>query len=569
MKTFTSTIFFVFFVMISSAQAPNYLWAHSGSAEYLDAVAASTADRFGNFIVVGSFQSSSVDFDGVVISNANFSFDEPFVVKYDSVGNVLWANSLGANGGQVDQAYDVAVDASGNVYVTGFISVIPGLTDAYIAMYDENGVLLSFNSFGGDYIDQLKTCATDASGNLFAAGDYGSDSISLAAAYSLNTLNNVSIPNQGYYDVFIMRAATPGNGGWAKSFGSSTSDYIVSSSIDSAGNYFVIGFFTGPSIDFDGTVLTHLTGQDNQVFFVKFDPDGVVLWAKTVECFDAYASTGANANNAIDCSADLFGNIFIVMRGTGLSGGPVNYDGTVIDNSLAPGSGLYLKIDFNGNLIWGKSLGGSFVNFSFHGCSADAHGDLYAVGGMGDYLIFDSDTIYNGNPGTYEDMFIVKFNASGDLIWAEAAGAQNTDHATSCSADPFGHVFVAGEFDSPSVDFGGNIVTLPTSTWPPRNVFAFKIDKTISVGINSIVQQKSEMFAYPNPCSKSCMFNFPNMENEVFNFKLIDLTGKTILDSQDNKGNSFNLDSQKLPEGIFIAEVKIADNVYRCRVINK
>lgn len=65
------------------------------------------------------------------------------------------------------------------------------------------------------------------------------------------------------------------------------------------------------------------------------------------------------------------------------------------------------------------------------------------------------------------------------------------------------------------------------------------------------------------------MFNFPNMENEVFNFKLIDLTGKTILDSQDNKGNSFNLDSQKLPEGIFIAEVKIADNVYRCRVINK
>lgn len=89
------------------------------------------------------------------------------------------------------------------------------------------------------------------------------------------------------------------------------------------------------------------------------------------------------------------------------------------------------------------------------------------------------------------------------------------------------------------------------------------------LGVEVLKYKAHEMMAYPNPFADNCELRFTNTENTRFTFTLFDVTGKQILRDQQEQGNTYTINTQTLDQGIYIAEVKTGDEVFRTRVMKK
>src|SRR5437868_12224725 len=111
---------FLFFTAIifsfnTFSQVPSWVWANSAGGTNHNFGVDIALDANGNVYAVGYFESSPISFGTITLTSAG-GFDI-FVVKYNSGGNVLWAKRIG--GVIDDYGLSIATDAGGNVYVTG------------------------------------------------------------------------------------------------------------------------------------------------------------------------------------------------------------------------------------------------------------------------------------------------------------------------------------------------------------------------------------------------------------------------------------------------------------------
>jgi len=141
--------------LLTHAASPDFLWArpatnrldigHGGRS----AARSVASDSLGNVFVAGEFTATSVRFGGVALTNTT-SGQGNFLCKYDPSGTLLWARLAGTNSG--NRPLSVAVDASTNVYIAGYISgtgsfgtnslVSAGPLAIFIAKYDGAGQAL-------------------------------------------------------------------------------------------------------------------------------------------------------------------------------------------------------------------------------------------------------------------------------------------------------------------------------------------------------------------------------------------------------------------------------------------
>lgn len=269
----------------------NVLWAKSAGGTKWDCPYSVAADANGNSYVAGYFYGPSLTFNSLTITNSDStgSYYDIFLAKYDVNGNILWAKSAGGTYWH-DEASSVAVDANGNVCVTGnFISPTiifgsdtltnPGsigfTSDMFLTKYDTNGNVLWAKSAGGTNYEGAASVATDATGNILVAGSFASLTITFGST-TLNNTNNNS--NANIYDVFLAKYDTIGNVIWAKSVGDSTHDNANSVVTDANGNIILTGNFESPSITFGSTVLTNAgsTGYTTDMFIAKLDGPTIV-----------------------------------------------------------------------------------------------------------------------------------------------------------------------------------------------------------------------------------------------------------------------------------------------------
>src|SRR5262245_14468925 len=106
---------------------------------------------------------------------------------------------------------------------------------------------------------------------------------------------------------------------------------------------------------------------------------------------------------------------------------------------------------------WAWAKGGGGVDGEYvGGIVTDANGNIYIVGYYWSPTItFGTTTLPNSGAS---DIFLVKYDVSGNLLWAKRAAGTGQDYATSITTDANGNIYVTGYFDSGQISFGASML---------------------------------------------------------------------------------------------------------------
>ena len=473
-------------------------------------------DPAGNILVAGLFTGTNS-----VLTSAGL--EDMFLAKYDAAGTLLWTRRAGGIG--YDEARGVATDPSGNIYVGGLFQNTAGFgttnltssgeSDAFLAKYDPNGTLLWARKAGSADFDEAHSIAVDAQGNVVLTGF-----IDANATFGTLTLTNTS----GSDDVFVAKCNSAGTFLWVrKAGGSATNDVGNGIALDTNANVYVTGYFADTAT-FGSTTLTSSNASPDS-FLAKYDPSGNFLWARRAggssddagnavtvdvrgnvtvagrfvaaanfgntnlagngrDIFTArYDSSGnllwarkAGGNNAIYGDAGLSiaaeGVTNVVVAG--YCSGTANF-GTTNVSGVAFNDVFCCKYDGSGNLLWVRAAGGFDLDIGY-AVATDGGGNVCVAGFFGSATIgFGSITLTNGGG---RDTFLAKLglplrpalgiSASPSqvvLSWPVAASNFSLEAATNL---PPAAVWVTVPSGSGTV--GTNrVLTLPASG--PRRFF--------------------------------------------------------------------------------------------------
>ena len=366
-----------------------------------------------------------------------------------SVGpdNFLWAKTWGGLGD--DYGHDVAIDGSGNAYVTGWFYDItdfdpgPGVDnhtsngegDAFLSKFDSSGSLQWTKAWGGTGWDSGISIGVDGSGNTYVSGLFlGTVDFDPGTGVDNHTSN-------GDADLFLSKFDSSGNFVWTKTWGGSDWDFGYGVAVDGSGNAYVSGLFIdtvdldpGPGVD------NHTSNGSEDVFLSKFDSSGNFQWAKTWG--------GVSDDSGCSITVDGSGNAYV----PGYFYDTVDFDpGPGVDNHASNGdSDIFLsKFDSSGNFQWAKTWGGEWDD-SGYGVAVDGTGNAYVTGQFSGYVDFNPDIgvdfhIYTGLYGAY-DIFLSKFDSSGNFQWAKTWGGEWDDSGYAVAVDSTGNAFVTGAF---------------------------------------------------------------------------------------------------------------------------
>lgn len=207
------------------------------------------------------------------------------------------------------------------------------------------------NAYYGSWQSDGNNIDVDSYGNLYVSGN-------LANSTDFDpSIVTYTLSSAGQNDVFIAKYSSSGNLIWAKKIGSSGDDFAYSMKVDSMGNTYITGVFSG-TVDFDPDlgVFAMVSLGAKSAFVLKLDFNGRFVWAKNIcNIINQSSITLSNKNSEViltgDCSdtTDLNPNLGVFKLGTIGS----NY-GTFI-----------LKLDTSGSFIWAKrsTLSSSVLSF--------------------------------------------------------------------------------------------------------------------------------------------------------------------------------------------------------------
>lgn len=384
-----------------------------------------------------------------------------------------WAKSLGS--GSNEEGRSIAVDASGNVYTTGYLTgsgdfdpgpgvttlTSAGSTDVYISKLDASGNFVWAIRMGGTGPQSASAIALDNSGNIYLAGNFN-NTIDLDPGSGFAGFTSL-----GAQDVFIAKYDPSGNYVWSKQFGSIYHEAASDIAIDGSGNVLTCGQFTGTT-DFDpnaGTVnLTAISTSD--AYISKLDVNGNYAWAKQI------ALNGSNVPTSL--TADVVGNIYV----TGYYESATDFDpgaGTYTITSAGMQDIFFVKLDANGAFSWAGSMGGTVADYG-RSIALDAAGNILITGEFQGTADLDPTAgVYNLTAVAVKDIFVAKFNPAG-FTWAVRLGDTNNEIGYGIATDAGNNIYVTGDFIG-TVDFDpGAGSVLISSNGNQRDCFILKLD---------------------------------------------------------------------------------------------
>ncbi len=429
--------------------APTPAWA-IGSAG-ADAANGVAADAAGNTYVVGSFAGATADLDQGPGENSlmNNGDGAGYVAKYDAANQLLWARAMGGSGaGNAVQTAAVAVDAAGNVVVTGTFTgsadfgattlTSLGGTDAFVAKLDAAGTFLWAKRYGGAGNDTGVAVAVDAANNIHATGTFLGNA----------TIGGTAFTNTTGSDAFVLKLNTAdGSTAAARQIGGAGSVQVAGIAANSSGAY-LAGSFAGTA-DFDPTAtsfpLISVGGSLEDAFVLKLNTGGSLAWAKQIG--NGFADT------AHGLALDAAGNVLF----TGGFQGTVDFDPSNnpfnLTSTNAQSDAYAAKFDAGGNFLWVKQFGGNGPDAGA-AVTADARGYVYVTGAFTGAANFNAGASPMTSAGA-ADTFVVKLTSSGQFVLADRLGGFGADTPSAVAVHGAGAVTVVGSFEvTADLDFG-------------------------------------------------------------------------------------------------------------------
>ena len=548
MKHFHLIVFIALMSMVAYAQVPNYQWAKSADGFKDDEGRAISTDANGNVYITGGFQSPTITFGTTTLTLTGVYGSNIFIAKYDVSGNMLWAKNIGGTGLGA-YGWSISNDTNGNVYLTGFFKD-PTITfgniavnntgfnnnNIFIAKYDPNGNVLWAKNVGSMYLNCLGVgISNDASGNVFITGWYD---------YEI-TIGSTTLTNAGGFsgttDIFIAKYDANGNELWAKSAGGNASDAARGIATDASGNVYITGDFSSQTFTIGTNTLTNTLGSGGDVFIAKYDPNGNVLWAKKT------SSTGGDEGRGI--STDTSGNVFI----TGTFSGPTMTLGSDTLKNAGYNNIFIAKYNSNGNVLWAKSEGGTNNDYGL-GIATDKFGNAFITGEFySPTMAIGTNTLNNNSSAGGRDIFVAKYDANGNVVWADSKGGIYVESGYGIATDASGDAYITGSYQELSISFG-NTTLLNNSDY--FDIYVAKISQPTAIE----QQQKETSFSIaPNPFSSQTTITF-NVEQVNSSMKIMDIIGKEIK-TQLFSGKQLIIEKGDMNVGIYF--IQITDNENR------
>lgn len=430
----------------SLLQAQNLMWARSLGGNVADLARSLAVDPVGNVFYVGTYE-GIVDFDpgpGTYTLSSAGAVDV-FVAKLDPSGNFLWARSIG--GTFTDAAFSIALDASSNAYIAGsFLGTIdfdpgPGINtmtsvassyDAFLLKLDASGNFLWSRSFGNADSDHGFALTSNSSGDVFMTG-YFNQTVDFNPGIGTYTLSAGIVD-----DIYVVHLNSTGNFVWARAVGGADVDTGYGIALDALGNVLVTGSYNS-TVDFDpGAGVYTLTSNGNSdVYILKLNSSGNFLWARS------FGGTSNDEARSIACDAS--NNVIT----TGFFELGVDFDpgpGLSFLNSSGVLDAFLSKLDAGGNLIWAINTGGT-GNDAGYGVCVDAGSNIYNSGYFSSNVDFDpSMNTYTSSSVGAGDVYVDRFDASGNFVWARTFGGTGNDQAYAIATNSTNNIHTCGNY---------------------------------------------------------------------------------------------------------------------------
>jgi hypothetical protein len=546
-----------FFLVTSTflfSQSPSWQWAksHGGAAyDFGNSIALSSS---GEIYVTGNFLSPSITFGTFTLTNTGSSGGDIFLAKYDASGNVVWATSAGGNGD--DYANSVTVDGAGNIYVTGGFQgatilfdtialtnadTTAASPDIFLAKYTPSGTLAWVKRAGGSDWEIPQCVATDPNnGDVCISGGTSS----AAFVFASDTL-----VTQGGVDVLLCKFDSSGTELWARSAGGTLNDLANGMCIDAAGKIYLPGGFASDSILFGSNTLVNAGAGLPDIFFVKYDEAGNVIWSTR--------EGGTDNDHAVSVSTVVGGKLFI----TGHYHSTSFTAGSDLLSNEGMGDVFVMQYDTSGNLQWAKSHGGMDHDFAYS-VSGDAAGNAVVSGMfMSDSISFGAFGLQNSMPGE-EEIFITEYDASGNVLWTLSAGGAGDDWVNSTVIDPSGTIFLTGAYSSDSLTLGATVVT-NSGTSGTHDVLVGRL--SVLTGETVLTDNENDFKIYPNP-SGGLITVEPADAGNKFKVRVTNTSGEILFETETSDPK-FTFDLSGFTNGVYILQIVCAGEMKTRQVV--
>ena len=301
------------------------------------------------------------------------------IAKYNSAGVVQWQRTL--SGSSVDEAFAIAVDSSGNAYIGGSSYSYSGGSrrDFSVAKYNTSGVIQwqrVLATTGSD--SDCKSVAVDSSGNLYAIGYPVISAKCIIAKYN-----------------------TSGTLQWQRTLDGTGNDYGFGIAVDGSSNVYING-------------ITSSGSGGTDFLIAKYNSSGTIQWQRSLG--------GTNYEYGRRVAVDSSGNIYVCGKWK---------DGSD-DNAMIA------KYNSSGTIQWQRSLQESAGQEQFEGIAVDNSGRAYVIGYTSSYTAGSNDIL------------IARYTTSGALNWQRILGGTGNDRCDGAgiAVDNSGSIYFIGETTS-------------------------------------------------------------------------------------------------------------------------
>jgi len=297
---------------------------------------------------------------------------------------------------------------------------------------------------------------------------------------------------------------------------------------------------------------------------------------------------------------------------TGYFNSPTITFGTYTLTNVSGNDIFIAKYDANGNVSWAKRAGEQYGNQGL-GTFSGQNGVIYATGGFeSPKIFFGNDSLLNtglyfagyivkydasgnvlwckaldavGNSfgyGAFEDkeknvyytgtsagpkmifgtdtlttvgsydIFVAKYDSTGDVLWAKNTGGTNQDWSYAIAGDRLGDVFITGYFTSDTILFNKDTLTVPNTS---INIFIAKFGHGGTVtGTDNMQPSANAIKVFPNPMhTETIIYSDKSLSDAAI--AIYDINGRLVKNKENVSGHTITVNRDNLPAGMYFFKI--------------